>query len=124
MNQRDRYCTIVDADKIRQQLSSPDESERLKALHALCPCQNDPILFEAFYHDLEKLTKDENDKIRLTALHVFEDALLHQNDGFLQAKGKQEQEVFEYARPQHGRKKNKPQKQWRESVNSRVNLDN
>lgn len=110
-----KTCTILDAERIRADIQSPDPVVRAAAARLLCPCQHDRLLFENFQAELKVLSKDPDPKVRAIAIHVFEDAYLHQNDGFLVAMGKHDTEmaIAEYRRPQHGRKPHRPQKLWR-----------
>lgn len=75
-------CTIVDAVKLFSDLESSDETVRLKAVRSLCPCRAGWEVFEKHMDVVAQLKKDPSSKVRVAALHIFQDAGEMQNDGY------------------------------------------
>ena len=55
-------------------LTSDDPAERARAVRNLCPCRVGWESYEEHVAALDRLTKDDDPKVRKLALHVREDA--------------------------------------------------
>ncbi|HZT40807.1 MAG TPA: hypothetical protein VFA07_01390 [Chthonomonadaceae bacterium] len=75
-------CSAPDLNRILQDLQSPDESLRAKAVRSLCPCHAGWPLFEQHIPLVEALKKDPSSTVRANARHVFEDAAEMQSSGY------------------------------------------
>jgi hypothetical protein len=58
-------------------VASDDPADRIKALHAACPCTGFTERYEAYQDTLYRLKKDPDPRVRATALHLDVDALEH-----------------------------------------------
>ena len=82
MKKNPESCIVIPLDRILQDLQSPEEAVRAKAVRALCPCRSGWEGFEQCWSLLETLTKDASPVVRASALHVFEDASEMENGGY------------------------------------------
>ena len=70
---RHRNCT-PDTKAVLAQLRSPDEQDRVTALHRVCPCASGFLVYERFRGEVKRLQKDPSPRVRVAALHVEQDA--------------------------------------------------
>ena len=59
-----------------EDLRSPDEAVRAKALRRLCPCHGSFELYDRYYDVIRAMQKDASSKVRAVALHLEEDAFV------------------------------------------------
>lgn len=59
---------------VHGRLRSPDPRDRVKALHAFCPCAAGFPLYERLRGEVKRLQKDPDPTVRAVALHVEHDA--------------------------------------------------
>lgn len=63
-------------------IQSPDSKVRARAVRSLCPCHAGWEVFEQNIGIVNQLKKDPCSKVRANALHVFEDAIEMQSEGY------------------------------------------
>jgi len=61
---------------VEDDLYSPDENVRAKALRRLCPCHGSFEMYDKYLDVIRSMQKDESEKVRRVALHLEEDALV------------------------------------------------
>ena len=69
------------SERLLADLQSPDEMVRVRAVHAVCPCEAGPELFEKHRAVLAKMKKDPSPLVREIALHIFNDSDENHSDG-------------------------------------------
>ncbi len=73
-------CHDVDERRLSEELRSPDEAVRAKAVRSLCPCHAGWELFERHVGAVSRLGHDASRRVRAEALHVFLDAAKMQHE--------------------------------------------
>ena len=61
---------------VEEDLFSPDEDVRAKALRRLCPCHGSFEMYDRYLDVIRTMQKDPSEKVRRVALHLEEDALV------------------------------------------------
>jgi hypothetical protein len=75
-------CVPIDREQLLQDIQSPDEQVRARAVRSLCPCHAGWEVFETHLDVVSRLTKDPDREVRKNALHVFEDAGEMESGGY------------------------------------------
>ncbi|MGI9067924.1 MAG: hypothetical protein ACR2HX_16170 [Pyrinomonadaceae bacterium] len=78
---RKKKSADVNRELLLAELQSANEAVRSKAVRSLCPCDKGWKLFEQHVDIVSQLTKDSSPKVRVSALHVFDDAVHIQSIG-------------------------------------------
>jgi hypothetical protein len=72
----ERACAVGAGDVARllEELRSPDEQVRARAVREVCPCRMPWEVFERLRKPVQRLRRDPSPAVRKLALHVEEDA--------------------------------------------------
>lgn len=71
---RARARDEIDVEQVLEQMRSPDEDVRVRALRACCPCHVPWEIFERVRKPAQRLRRDPSARVRAVALHLEEDA--------------------------------------------------
>jgi hypothetical protein len=74
-------AVAFDFERFLQDLRSPDEDTRARAVGRVCPCRLGWDVFQRCMDLVEPLRKDPSPRVRKAALHVFEDAFEMESHG-------------------------------------------